>query len=224
MQSLPKIQRPRVALWTRERIAELATYEVRQLHANATRLQESEIALLCDSVLAERRRSRTPVRRARRERGARRLISRGHAFGLRGVDLRSHLWSRGGVRSSDGVVVMALWADDVRNEGGVCSCLLWAPNEDGSRPWSDKPGGKERLEQCQLALVQGKAEGLLVYGERLDGMLPEDRVLRIDGVDPNVVLILHIERRSEEYWATWGGESTAPFQRHRALSTGGGSS
>jgi hypothetical protein len=27
-----------------------------------------------------------------------------------------------------------------------CHCLLWAPNVGGSRPWSEKAGGRERLE------------------------------------------------------------------------------
>lgn len=50
------LQRPRVALWTRERIESLSTLEVRQLHANALRLAEPEIATLCDEVLGARRR------------------------------------------------------------------------------------------------------------------------------------------------------------------------
>lgn len=40
--------------WTREKIGSLTTPEVRQLRANAERLQETEIAALCDAVLGER--------------------------------------------------------------------------------------------------------------------------------------------------------------------------
>ena len=42
------------ALWTREKIDSLSTVEVRQLHANAQRLGESEIAALCNEVLDSR--------------------------------------------------------------------------------------------------------------------------------------------------------------------------
>lgn len=41
--------------WTRERIAALATPDVRQLRANAERLADPEIIERCDAVLAERR-------------------------------------------------------------------------------------------------------------------------------------------------------------------------
>lgn len=50
-----RLQRPKVALWTRERIDSLTTIEVRQLHANALRLGEPEIAAICDTVLGSRR-------------------------------------------------------------------------------------------------------------------------------------------------------------------------
>jgi len=40
--------------WTRERIAALATPEVRQLRANAERLNAPEIVQRCDAVLGER--------------------------------------------------------------------------------------------------------------------------------------------------------------------------
>jgi len=50
-----RLQRPKVALWTRERIDSLTTIEVRQLHANALRLGEPEIATVCEAVLGSRR-------------------------------------------------------------------------------------------------------------------------------------------------------------------------
>jgi hypothetical protein len=82
---------------------------------------------------------------------------------------------------------------------------------DGTRAWSDSPGGKERLAHCRLAAQRGEAEGLLVYGVRLEGTLPEQKVLHLDGVDAEEVLALRVEQRGEEFWAAWsrpphGGE------------------
>jgi len=45
---------------------------------------------------------------------------------------------------------------------------------------------------------------VLVYGEPLDGYLPEDRARSVHGVDPEIVLQLEVERRGDEYWAVWG--------------------
>jgi hypothetical protein len=45
--------------WTKDRIAALATPEVRQLRANAERLNDPEIMLRCDQVLDERPRGRS---------------------------------------------------------------------------------------------------------------------------------------------------------------------
>ena len=199
-----KFQRPRVALWTREKISTLTTPEVRQLRVNAARLLETEIAVLCDEVLGARPRGLAPVRRAMRKGEGRRLVSRSAALGMRGVSLHNRFWSRGGVRPSDGAVVMTLWAEDVRKEDGACSYLLWAPNVGGSRPWSDRAAGKERLEHCKLVLNGSRAEGVLVYGEPLEGYLPEDRTRSVHGVDPEIVLQLEVERRGDEYWAIWG--------------------
>lgn len=52
---MQKLHRARVALWTHEKIESLSTIEVRQLHANALRLAEPEIAEICDTVLGSRR-------------------------------------------------------------------------------------------------------------------------------------------------------------------------
>ena len=103
-----------------------------------------------------------------------------------------------------GVVVVALWADAIESADGGCRYLLWAPNVDGSRPWSDTPAGRERLEHCRGALQQGRAEGLLVYGERCAGHIPEDKAYTVLGVDPETVVVFQVERRGAEYWATWG--------------------
>ena len=197
----------RAARWTRERIDALATPDLRQLRANAERLREPEIVDLCDQAL--RGRPKGGPGRGVKGRSTRRLVSRSKAFELRGVWLESALWSRGGVRKSDGAVVMTLWADDVRSADGGCSYRLWAPNVDGSCPWSDSPGGQERLEHCRLALGRGEAEGLLVHGERIEGALPDDKAASVEGVDPEIVLLINVEKRAQEYWATWGKKSVA---------------
>lgn len=196
--------RGRVARWTREKISSLTTAELRQLRLNAERLLETELAELCAEVLEQRPGGRASVRRPRRKGGPRRLVARGKAFELRGVSLQNRYWSRSGLRPGDGTVVVAIWADDVQKANATSSCLLWAPNQQGSRPWSDKPAGQERLAHCRLALERGAAEGLLVYGTRLEGSLPEDKALSVDGTDPDTVLALRIELRGDQYWATWG--------------------
>ena len=87
---------------------------------------------------------------------------------------------------------------------GKCRFLLWAPNAGGSRPWSDKAGGRERLEHCKLAVAAPVVEALLVYGETMEGYIPEDRTRSVHGVDPETVVSLKVERAGEEYWAVWG--------------------
>ena len=49
--------------WTRERIDSLSTPEVKQLRDNAQRLNESEIATLCDEVLGKRPRGKAGVKK-----------------------------------------------------------------------------------------------------------------------------------------------------------------
>lgn len=200
------LARGRVAKWSKEKVNALSTPELRQLLANAERLKEAEVAALCHEVLGERPRGHAAVRPHKPKGEARRLVTRGKAFAMRGVSLRSRSWSRGGVRPGDGAVVLTVWAEEVQKADGVNHTLLWAPNVADSRPWSDKPGGKERLEHCRLALERGEAEGLLVYGKRLEGSLPEEKASSVDGVDAESVLNLRIEKRGEEYWATWTEE------------------
>lgn len=193
------------ASWTKERIARLQRQEVEQLKINARALGEGAIVALCAEVLQESPRGRggSGASAARAPKG-RRLVSRGKAFETRGVVLQDPRTSWSGVRKSDGAVVISLWADAIESARGACSYLLWAPNVDGSRPWSEGAAGRERLEHCKLALNGSRAEGVLVYGESLEGFLPEERARSVHGVDPEIVLQLTIERRGDEYWAMWG--------------------
>ena len=191
--------------WTRERVERLRKPEIEQLRDNAGKLGAQEVVVLCEEALRT-----LPKGGARGAKGSRpskrprRLISRIRAFEARGVFLQDARLSWGGVRKSDGAVVLGLWADAIESADGSCSYLLWAPNADGSRPWSEKAGGRERLEHCKLAAESGHAEAILVYGERLDGYIPEDRTRSVHGVDPETVVNFKVERRGEEYWAVWG--------------------
>jgi hypothetical protein len=191
--------------WTPERVGQLGTDDIRQLRSNAERLGATAVVVLCDEALKAR-----PKARGKRASGtnppkhARHLISREKAFQARGAYLRDSGRSWSAVRKSDGVVVMSLWAAAIVTSDGTCSQLLWAPNNDGSRPWSDEAAGKERLDHCKLALSQGSAEGLLVHGERLEGHAPEDKARSVYGVDPELVVHFRVERRGDEYWAVWG--------------------
>jgi len=195
----------RSAAWTRERVDNLSKQEIQQLRANAGDLGEHDIVTLCDEALRSLPKGGGKRGAAlAKTKKARRLISRGKAFEARGVHLDDARASWGGVRSSDGVVVMSLWADAVKLRDGACNYLLWAPNLDGARPWSDTPSGQERLKHCQLALEGAGAEGLLVFGERLDAYLPEERARSVHGVDPETVLRFKVEKQGDEYWAVWG--------------------
>jgi hypothetical protein len=194
--------------WTIDRIARLAEREVTQLRANAHNLGEAAVVALCDQVLLLERPVVLAQKAGRRLKAKHpHLVTRRSAFETRGVTLAGPS-SWGGIRPSDGTVVLSIWQDDIRSDHGACRYLLWAPNEKGSRPWSDKPGGRERLEHCRLACERGSAEALLVYGEPLAGHLPEDRAASVSGIDPAVVLHVEVVLRGREYWAVWGGRRT----------------
>lgn len=202
--------RSRVDQWTRERIEALPAQEVKQLRANAERLDVPELAALCSEVLGAQPRSRKESSTGHGPRTtARHLVSRIKAFEASGVWLHDARTSWGGTRSSDGAVVMALWADSIEYADGKCSYLLWAPNVEGSRPWSDTVAGQERREHCKRAIKLGHAEGLLVYGQRLEGQIPEDRARSVYGVDMETVVRFTVELRSAEYWAVWGSKLAA---------------
>ena len=145
-----------------KRVERLGRQEVEQLRANAEALGESSVAELCAEVLKTMPKRAAAGSAAAAVRNGRHLISRSRAFEARGVFLQDTRGSWSGVRKSDGTVVMTIWAKGVASGNGACSYLLWAPNVDGSRPWSDKAAGRERLEHCRLALKQGGAEGLLL--------------------------------------------------------------
>src|SRR5678810_133454 len=123
-----------------------------------------------------------------RERSPTRLIPRMKAFEARGIWIESARRSWSGVRKADGMVVFALWAQSIESQHGGCCYLLWAPNSEGGRPWSDTAGGRERLEHCKAALERGAGEGFLVRGERLEGRLPEDRAKTVRGADPDTTI------------------------------------
>ena len=56
-------ERTRNTTWDREKLSSLGTPELRQMLLNAQRLNEPEIAALCDELLGERPRGRAPVRK-----------------------------------------------------------------------------------------------------------------------------------------------------------------
>ena len=205
------LPRGRVAKWSKEQLGALSTLELRALLDNAERLNEPEVAALCNELLDARPRGRAPVRREKQPGAPRRLIARGKAFEMHGVAVRHRLWSRGGIRK-DGVVVLAVVAEEVQKAEGTDSYLLWAPNVGDARPWSDTPGGQERLEHCRIALERGAAEGLLIYGKRAAGAPPKDEGTSAGRVDADTTLSFRVEKRGEEYWATCA-------ERKRVVST-----
>jgi hypothetical protein len=206
--------RDRSSEWTIERLRRMTVQEIRQLQDNAVRLNELGVAALCSEALKLRPRAPlAPRGRSSPRTRARRLIARMNAFEARGVYPQDPRTAWGGVRKADGAVVLALWADAVLCADGTCSYLLWAPNIAGARPWSDKPAGQERLQHCKRALQLGRAEGLLVYGEALQGHLPEDKAHAVHGVDAEIVLTFQVQLRGEEYWAVWGKKAASSFER-----------
>lgn len=196
--------------WSSERLERLNRDELTNLRANAERLGEPALAAACTQLLTQRpHRGASEAATVTLPKVRRRLVARSKAFQALGVYLRDARTSWSGVRRMDGRVVMALWHAAVRSQDGGCSCLLWAPNIDGKRAWSETPAGRERLEHCKLAMAGGGVEGLLVYGQPLEGSLPEDRARTISGIDAETVLHFKVEMRGAEYWATWGKKGTA---------------
>ena len=48
------LPRGRIALWTREQLDKLSTAELRALLANATNLNEVDVAAMCNAILSSR--------------------------------------------------------------------------------------------------------------------------------------------------------------------------
>lgn len=200
--------------WTRERVMGLPTRDIKQLRENAERLNEPALVTLCSEVLKLQPKARIgqQAKSSPRTR-ARKLIPRTRAFEAQGVSLQDPRTSWSGVRKSDGTVVMALWADAVESENGTCRYLLWAPNVEGRRAWSEKAAGRERLAHCKRAVELGRAQGLLVYGQRLEGELPEDKAHAVHGIDAETVLLFEVQKQGEEFWAVWGKAAASSESR-----------
>jgi len=208
-QARQPLKRGRAADWTLERLAQMSVQDIKQLRENAERLNEPALAALCSQALKGQVVRRPGSRKAPASLKPRHLIARVKAFETRGVYLQDPRTSWGGERKSDGTVVLALWASAVQSVEGGCRYLLWAPNVEGSRPWSDKPAGRERLSHCKRAMELGKAEGLLVYGLPVEGHIPEDKAYTIHGADAEMIIGFEVQRHGEEYWAAWGSKTPA---------------
>lgn len=199
--------------WTPERLERLGREELANLQANAERLGETELAASCGQLLMDRPKRESARNAVLPNKAQHKLVPRSSAFGARGVWLQDPRTSWSGIRKGDGMVVIALWRAAVQSINGRCACLLWSPNKDGARPWSDSAAGKERLEHCKLAMEHGVAEGLLVHGETLEGRLPEDRARTVLGIDPHIVIRFRVEIRGTEYWGTWGTGANRTLRR-----------
>ena len=191
--------------WNRERIASLVTEDVRQLRDNAFSRGRQSVVAERDDVLKERPKPRMGKRATRGRDGDKRtLVSRSKAFELRGVKLENPRWSWGGTRTADGALVLTVWADNIDTDGTESRYLLWGPNVEGSRPWSDTPGGKERRAHCKAALSRDDTEGLLIYGEQSTAAVNE--ASKVVGADAGRVIKFKVVQEGEEYWAQWSTE------------------
>lgn len=196
--------------WTRERVVALTARDIKQLRENAQRLNEEGLVALCTEVLKLQPRAAAKARgKSSQATTARKLIPRTRAFEAQGIFLQDPRTSWGGIRKSDGTVIMALWAEAIESGDGACRYLLWAPNVGGSRPWSEMAAGRERLAHCKQAMERGSAQGLLVYGRTLQGRIPEDKAYAVHGVDAETVLSFEVQLSGAEYWAVWGKASAA---------------
>lgn len=205
----PIIKRGRAELWTVDRLEKLDRQELTQLRANAERLAESQLVEMCSEVLKKRPARGGGAAAAAKQRA--RLMPRTRAFQARGVWLQAERTSWSGIRKSDGEIVFAVWAGAVESKSGGCQVRLWAPNENGSRPWSDTAAGLERLQHCETAIERGVAEGILIHGTAPEGHPPEERAQSVHGADPETVLRFKVEKRGAEYWATWGTHTPQPM-------------
>ena len=114
-------------------------------------------------------------------------LPRASAFQAHDVVLKYPESSWSGISERDGHVVLAMKARDVHIGADGCSCLLW----DAAMDWAHIAAKRERREHCELAMLQGTAEGLFAYGLAL-------------GMDPSESVSLRVLRICGEYWAKWG--------------------
>jgi hypothetical protein len=63
------LPRGRIVQWSREKLAALSTIELRQLYANALRLNEAELATTCDELLKARPHGHPQPARKRKSKG-----------------------------------------------------------------------------------------------------------------------------------------------------------
>jgi hypothetical protein len=127
-------------------------------------------------------------------------LSRIEAFAAQGVTLQDPFHSWSGIRDADGAVVFAMREADVRASADGFCCRLWAP---AALTATDLPDREERLRHCRLAMMLGGADGLLVSRDSAD-------------VQCGAVLTLNVEKRRNEYWATWGSTVRGTWMAGRA--------
>jgi len=190
--------------WSRESIEKLSPGEIRSLGKNARERGALDVADLCDEVLKSK--FKAAVDRARQEAPPKRksrLVSRKKAMEMRGVKLHNPYWSWGGIRPTDGIPVLTIWHDEIAKTDTGFECFLWGPNVDGSRPWADSNGGRERLEHCRVGAEVREGEGVLIYGQRRGRDLPVEKASKVEGADPHTVIRFQVEVRGGEYWAVW---------------------
>lgn len=188
--------------WTRQRIEALSPAEIRSLGKSARERGALDVASLCDEILQAKFKAAVP-RAPRPKREASKQVGKVEAFAMRGVTLKNTRWSWGGIRPSDGMVVFTVWKNEIGETASGFEYLLWGPDRDGSRPWSDTLGGREQREHCKIALAAGEGEGVLIFGERRGTELPPDQASRVSGADPNTVIRFKVEMRGDDYWAVW---------------------
>jgi len=128
---------------------------------------------------------------------------RAFVFSWQGVNLQFPARSRSGVRDSDGMVVFAMFAAEVRVDDWGLSCLLWAPATPRAVA-CDAAAEAEMLRHCRLAVRLSMAEGFLLYQDDPDATRREG------------VLALRVVRSGREYWARWGHSVRAQPPRERA--------
>jgi hypothetical protein len=193
--------------WTRERIEALSPGEIRTLGKNARERGALEVAELCEEVFQSKfkaavSRHRPPQREPSNQ------VTKAKAFEMRGVTLKNSRWSWGGIRPSDGMAVFTVWKHEIQETESGYEYVLWATNSDGSRPWSDSLGGRERQEHCKIAFAAGEGEGVLIYGEVPGRDLPAGTASKVTGADPFTVIRFKVEMRGDDYWAVWERKGT----------------